>query len=173
MIHLIRSQIAAVVGNITSVIPTVIAIHLLFTKIGYPFLDAPHAHAIIQSFSVLGMTPFYAVLTGALLWASSVVGGWFGNWVNYQNLPSATEHDPKLNFFVGQRRAHRLAQFLKQGTSSLVANLSLALFLGMTPPLGQFFGIPLDVRHVTLSTGALTAAVMTLGPSSMHQLSFC
>jgi site-specific recombinase len=33
----------------------------------------------------------------------------------------------------------------------------------MTPVMGKFFGLPLDVRHVTLSTGALTQAVSALG----------
>jgi site-specific recombinase len=33
----------------------------------------------------------------------------------------------------------------------------------MTPVIAQFFGLPLDVRHVTLSTATLTAAVVSLG----------
>jgi site-specific recombinase len=32
----------------------------------------------------------------------------------------------------------------------------------MGPVLAQFFGMPLDVRHVTLSTGTLVAAVSSL-----------
>ena len=31
--------------------------------------------------------------------------------------------------------------------------------LGMTPVLGKFFGLPLDVRHVTLSSGTLALAL--------------
>jgi len=31
------------------------------------------------------------------------------------------------------------------------------------PVIAQFFGLPLDVRHVTLSTATLAAAVSTLG----------
>jgi site-specific recombinase len=33
----------------------------------------------------------------------------------------------------------------------------------MVPVIAHFFGLPLDVRHVTLSTGALTAAAASLG----------
>jgi site-specific recombinase len=35
----------------------------------------------------------------------------------------------------------------------------------MTPVMGKFFGLPLDVRHVTLSTGALVLSVCALGSS--------
>jgi site-specific recombinase len=33
----------------------------------------------------------------------------------------------------------------------------------MSPVVAAFFGLPLDVRHVTLSTGALALAVTSLG----------
>ena len=35
--------------------------------------------------------------------------------------------------------------------------------LGLAPSIATFFGLPLDVRHVTLATGQVTAAVATLG----------
>ena len=35
--------------------------------------------------------------------------------------------------------------------------------LGMTPVLGRFFGLPLDVRHVTLNTGIMALGAAGLG----------
>ena len=35
--------------------------------------------------------------------------------------------------------------------------------LGLVPAFAAFFGLGLDVRHVTLSTGQIAAASMTLG----------
>ena len=35
--------------------------------------------------------------------------------------------------------------------------------LGIVPVVAAFFGLPLDVRHVTLSTGQLAAAVGAAG----------
>ena len=40
--------------------------------------------------------------------------------------------------------------------------------LGMTAVSAKFFGIPLDVRHVTLSTGALVLAACDRGPAVMN-----
>ena len=39
--------------------------------------------------------------------------------------------------------------------------------LGLLPELAKFAGLPLDVRHVTLSSGFAAAAVATLGPGVM------
>jgi site-specific recombinase len=38
----------------------------------------------------------------------------------------------------------------------------------MTPIAGKFFGLPLDVRHVTLSAGALTLAVCSRGAANLN-----
>ena len=40
----------------------------------------------------------------------------------------------------------------------------------MTPVVGKFFGMPLEVRHVTLSTGSLALAGCTLGFGAPHFL---
>jgi len=42
----------------------------------------------------------------------------------------------------------------------------------MTPTMGKFFGLPLDIRHVTLSTGTLTLAGCALGPSAVSEPEF-
>ena len=48
-----------------------------------------------------------------------------------------------------------------------VANTSLGLMLGLVPPIAAFFGLPLEVRHVTLSTGQIAAALMAGGGLSL------
>ena len=53
--------------------------------------------------------------------------------------------------------------------AGFASNVSLAFLLGMTNPVGMFFGIPIDVRHVTLSTGAMTAACASIGGSVFSQ----
>ena len=50
--------------------------------------------------------------------------------------------------------------------------MSLGLLLGLTPPVFGFFGLPLDVRHVTLSAGQVAAALGTLGFDALHHSGF-
>ena len=56
--------------------------------------------------------------------------------------------------------------------SGWATNISLGFMLGLTPVVGKFLGLPLDVRHVTLSTGTLALAVAHFGTSSMGRTWF-
>src|SRR5512137_3096906 len=44
--------------------------------------------------------------------------------------------------------------------------------LGLTPDLFLFAGVPMEVRHVTLSTGQVAAASFTLGAGVLATASF-
>ena len=44
--------------------------------------------------------------------------------------------------------------------------------LGLVPVIATFFGLGLDVRHVTLSAGQSAAACATLGLEVLHQPGF-
>ena len=44
--------------------------------------------------------------------------------------------------------------------------------LGLTPAIALFFGLGLEVRHVTLAAGQLAAAGYTLGGQVLHQQEF-
>jgi site-specific recombinase len=170
IVHLLRSQMATVVGNVIAVIPMVVAIDLVYVAFGgHHFTDPEYAQKIIESFSLFGLTPLFAAWTGVLLWASSVFSGLFANWFAFRGLPEAIEYHPRLIFIVGARRAKKIADFLRQNMAGFASNISLAFLLGMTNPIGMFFGIPMDVRHVTLSTGAMTAACVSIGTSVFSQ----
>ncbi|RYF57419.1 MAG: recombinase, partial [Comamonadaceae bacterium] len=52
------------------------------------------------------------------------------------------------------------------------ANISLGFMLGLVPAFAGFFGLGLDVRHVTLSTGQVAAASATLGIGVLHMPAF-
>jgi site-specific recombinase len=173
IIHLLRSQMATVVGNLITVIPMVMAIDLVYVLCsGQHFTDPEYAKKTIESFSVFGLTPLFAVWTGILLWVSSVFSGLFANWFAFRKLPQAIEHQPRLVFVIGARRAKKFADYLNRNMGGFAANISLAVLMGMTYPIGVFLGIPLDVRHVTLSTGALTAASVSIGASIFSQHEF-
>lgn len=173
IVHLVRSQLAAVVGNLTMVVPVVVLLDILYSLATSNHLtDAEYARQSMESFSLLGMTPFYAAGTGVLLWLSSVFAGWFGNWFIFRGLPSAIEYNPRIRFVFGANRAQRLGGFLERNVPGIAANLSLAVLLGMTPQFANFFGFPFDVRHVTLSSGALSAGVMAMGSSVFSEWGF-
>ncbi|HEY6558881.1 MAG TPA: hypothetical protein VI072_16465 [Polyangiaceae bacterium] len=168
-----RSQVAAAAGNIGIVIPSAIAIDYAFRHFyGRPFLDEETAQYVLSSHNPLDSgTIFFAALTGVLLWASSVGAGWLENWAVYRRLPEAiAEH--RIGRFIGRRTTRWASRVLSRNISGIGGNVTIGFLLGMTPALGKFFGVPLEVRHVTLSTGSLAFAVRSLGPEALLSSAF-
>ncbi|NMO19236.1 gliding motility protein, partial [Pyxidicoccus fallax] len=161
-----RSQLASVFGNLGAVVTTATFVGIALQALrGQSLLERHEAEYVVRSLHPFRSgTLLFAALTGVLLWCSSVFGGWLENWVHYRRVPEALARHPGVIHLLGEARARRLGTALARHACGLGANVSLGVLLGMTPVLGQFFGLPLDVRHVTLSAGTLTFAGAALGP---------
>jgi site-specific recombinase len=162
--HLIRSQVAAVLGNVLLVFPVVVAISVALQWVnGQPMIDAERAAYVFHSLSLLGPTALFAAFTGCLLFASSIIAGWVENWFVLHRLDSAMRYNPRITAVLGSPRAQRWAGFMRTNISGFAANISLGFMLGLFPAFAVFFGVALEVRHVTLSAGQLGAACASLG----------
>ncbi|CAN5735550.1 site-specific recombinase [soil metagenome] len=159
-----RSQFAAAIGNVSAVIVTALAMDLLLMRTqGAHFLDEATSKGVIASFDPLGSgTIFFAAFTGVLLWVSSLLAGWFENWVVYRRLPDAIEHH-RWGVTLGKARMKRWAHFLEHQAAGFGGSVALGFLLGLVPVFAKFFGLPLDVRHITLSSGSLTLALSSVG----------
>lgn len=164
-----RSQLAAILGNLGLVIPACAGIHFAYMGMsGEPFLDAETATDVINSLRPTHSgTLFYAAVTGVLLWLSSILGGAVENWSAIHRLPEAFHHHPQIIRAFGAKRAAAFARSFARNVSPVGSSIALGFLLGATPIVGKFFGAPLDVRHVTLSTGALTFAIASVGSFSV------
>lgn len=172
--RLVRSQVAAAAGNVLMVIPASIAVDRLWshTHAGEHFLERAYAEKTIHSFHPTESgTIAFAALTGVILWLSSLAAGWLENWAVYRRLPEAiAEH--RIRRYVGARVTTWASRVFARNIAGLGGNVAVGFMLGMTPILAQFAGLPLEVRHVTLSTGSLTMAVMALGSESLSSPAF-
>ena len=164
IVGLLRSQAAAVFGNVIAVVPTMVLLAWAVTFLsGAPAVAPAKAHAAVGALSMVGATPLFAAFTGVLLWVSSLSAGLADNWFALRRLREALTHHRRLVHALGAARTQRWAVWLERHIAAIAGNISLAIFLGMTPVVAQFFGLPLDVRHVTLSSATLTAAACSLG----------
>ncbi len=168
--HLVRSQFAAVLGNVVLVVPVVIALSGVVQWIsGSPLIDAKTADYVLHSLSLAGPSLLFAAFTGVLLFASSLIAGWVENWFVLHRLDSAIRYNPRIVRVLGAARADRWAHFMRQQVCGLAANISLGFMLGLVPAVLAFFSVGLEVRHVTLSAGQLAAACASLGLEVLHQ----
>lgn len=162
--NLLRSQMVAIAGNLLLVVPTVLLLGALWQWWqAAPPLDEHETSYVLASLSLAGPAALFAAFTGVLLFASSLVAGWAENWFVYHRLDSALAHHPRSTRWLGRERAARWAHWWRDHISGLAANVSLGLMLGLVPAFAAFFGLGLEVRHVTLSAGQLAAATMALG----------
>ncbi len=171
--QLTRSQTAGIVGNVLACGPLVWAVQTLAgMALGRPLVGEASAEHVLDALHLIGPTLLFAAFTGVLLFASSVLAGWAENWFVFHRLDSAIAWNPRIVGRLGQTRARRWADWWRRNVSGVVANVSLGLMLGLTPALAGFFGLPLDVRHVTLSSGQLGAAAGALGSAAFSTPAF-
>jgi len=162
--HLVRSQVAAVLGNVAVVFPAVLLLSWgLQLLSGRPMIDAKEAQHVFHSLTLLGPSLFFAALTGVLLFASSILAGWAENWFVLHRLDSAIRYNPAFTRRLGAARADRWAHYMRHNVSGFASNISLGFMLGLLPAIFGFLGLGLEARHVTLSTGQLGAACASLG----------
>lgn len=151
----LKSQFISVIGNLISVIPfTLIFIYSYYYITGHHFLTVEKAEYTLHSLKLISLVPIYAIFTGFILWGSGIIAGWVNNFFLFYDL------NQKLKRDLG-------------GTFSVVlSNIYLGFALGVLPEIFNFLHIPLDVRHITLSTGTLFAALPVVGFSNLPPLDY-
>ena len=170
---LIRSQAAGIAGNLALCGPLVLGVQLASVALfGQPLVGKEEAAKVLDSLTLLGPTLFFAAFTGVLLFASSLIAGWAENWFVFHRLDSAIAWNPRIVATLGTARARRWSKWWRDNISGLAANVSLGMMLGLVPALMGFVGLDLEVRHVTLSTGQLGAALGALGLPALGMAAF-
>jgi site-specific recombinase len=169
-----RSQLAAALGNLSCVLPAAVGLALAFQLFADRSLLTPEkAQAVVESIHPWrSATLLWAAFTGALLWASSVAAGWLENFLVYRRIPEALAHHRGLRRLLGEEGARRLSEGVLRHAAGVGGSVTLGVLLAVAPGVGGFFGLPLDVRHVTLTFGSLAFAGCALGPEAVAQPDF-
>jgi len=166
-----RSQFMATVGNVLFTLPASMLLSLAWLKLAGQGLLSPAtaAHSLHGLHPFRSMTLPFAALTGVFLWLSSLAAGWAANWSAFRCLPEALAGHRRLIFWVGADRAADLGRFVDRHLGGICGYVALGFLLGFVPVACLFMGIPLEVRHVTLSAAslALCAAQALAGPAPM------
>ncbi len=160
----LRSQFAAIVGNIAVTIPTAIVIAFSYQWIiGQPMMAMAKAQHTLHDLSPIASLAIpHAALTGVLLFLAGMLSGYFDNKAAYDRIPERIAHLGWLRRLLGPQRVDRFADYIGRNLGSLAGNFLLGIMLASLAPLGDFLGLPLDVRHVTLSSANFAIALTSL-----------
>jgi site-specific recombinase len=113
-------------------------------------------------FPLSSLTIPFAVVTGVFLWLSSLATGWTANYLALTRMESAIANSLRIRRQLGAAPANSIAHWVKHHAAGSAGYIVLGFLLGSAPILFTLFGIPLEVRHVTLASASLGYALDSL-----------
>lgn len=160
-----RTQLASFAGNLLVVFPlTYILAVLFFEATGSKIASGEAAQKLLtdqQPFHSLAL--LYACFTGFFLFASGLIAGYVENYVVYGKIGDRLRISSSFKNTFGERRRHKVIRYIENNLGALIGNIALGFFLGMAGFLGKMFGIPFDIRHITISAANTAIGFFGLG----------
>ena len=163
----LRSQFVAVLGNVIPAFAIGCGLAWFARGKNHDFLNLDTAHHLLADVSPFSRALFYAAIAGVWLFVSGLVSGFVDNWVAYANVERRLHLHPGLLRLTSEDRAERLAAWVAPNLGGIVGNFVFGLLLGLTRVVGEFLGLPLDIRHVAFGAANVGYASGELGPA-MH-----
>lgn len=148
-----RTQLASFAGNLLVVFPlTYILAWLFFLLTGTKIAEGAGAQKLLtdqQAFHSLAL--LYACFTGFFLFASGIIAGFVENYVVYGKIGERLRNLSSFKRWFSEKRRYKIIHYIENNTGALVGNIALGFFLGMAGFFGKTFGLPFDIRHITIS----------------------
>jgi site-specific recombinase len=160
-----RSQIASFIGNLIIVFPVTYLLAWLYDWLfGHPLVQGEKAiHLLQDQHPWQSLSLLYACNTGFFLFFSGIIAGYVQNKINYGRIGKRLTEHPVLRLSLSQSRLQRIADYVNENGGSLAGNISLGIFLGSAGIVGKIFGIPFDIRHITISAANTSLGAYGIG----------
>lgn len=170
IVRVARSQFIAIIGNIALAIPTAYAIAWAWYGIFGHHLVTPEkaAHLLHDIDPINSLALPHAAIAGVCLFLSGLISGYFDNTASYANVPARLRQLTWLRRLLGEARLTTMTTYIGNNLGALTGNLFFGIMLGSIGQLGAFFGLPIDIRHITFSSANFAFALVGLE----HQMSW-
>jgi site-specific recombinase len=161
-----RSQFASFAGNLIVVFPLAYMLSVAWQYLtGTSLLHDPQEslQALRDQNPLTSLCWLYACFTGVCLFTSGIITGYVDNKMIYGNINIRMKEHPGLRKLFNGAVLSRFSDFLMKNMGGIVGNIALGFMLGYAKMIGEFFGIPFDIRHITISTAYFAFGVDGLG----------
>jgi len=163
VIDVMRSQFAAICGNVLVAFPVALGIALWLSHANLNPVPPEKAAALLQDLSPLrSLALLHAAIAGVWLFVSGLISGYFDNKAAYDRIGLRVAGLTWLRRLVGEQRAKTLGSYIDRNLGGLAGNFFFGFMLGMTGTFGHLLGLPLDIRHITFSTANLAYGAVGL-----------
>ncbi|MFZ6817782.1 recombinase [Undibacterium sp. Ji22W] len=149
-----RTQLAAIVGNIGLAIPVALLIAYLVQQLsGTHFISPTKAQHLLQDINLFSPgTLIFGGVAGVCLFLAGLIAGYYDNLCSYSRIPERLNQLQWAQNLFGKERWLRVSDYIRNNLGVLAGNFFLGFLLGGAAGLGALLGLPLDVRHTTLSS---------------------
>lgn len=163
--NLTRSQFISLLGNAIIAFPVAYGLSWInFWITGYHLASPQKAYKMIQELHLLdSLAIFHAGIAGIYLMISGLISGYYENKWIYSSMQERVSQNIYLKAIFKPETLTRYAHFLTKNIGSLTGNFFLGVFLGTTAAVGFTLGLPLDIRHITFSSGNFGLAAAKFG----------
>jgi site-specific recombinase len=160
-----RSQIASFIGNLIVVFPGTYLLAWLYDwLVGHPLVAGENAAQLLHDqHPGYSLSLLYACNTGFFLFLSGIIAGYVQNKINYGRIGKRLTEQPILRLSLPQNRLQKMAGYVNRNGGSMAGNIDLGFFLGTAGIIGKIFGIPFDIRHITISAANTSLGVYGVG----------
>ncbi|MDO4224688.1 MAG: recombinase, partial [Bergeyella zoohelcum] len=154
--NLMRTQFIAFVGNVLWAFPVSLAIiYGLDVLFNQNFATDKSVKLLKDLDPFQSKALFHASIAGVFLFISGIISGNIGNSSIYYNIPNRIAKNPMIKRIFGENTAKSISGYYSKNWAGIMSNVWFGVFMGVTAPIGAFFGLDLDIRHITFAAGNL------------------
>jgi site-specific recombinase len=159
-----RSQIVSFAGNLLIAFPlTLLWVFILGLLLHQPFITADEGNKLLHTIGPFNtFSVWYAAIAGVLLFCAGIISGFGDNKVVVSRIGERLEAHPVLRKYLGAEKLYRLSVYIEKNLGPLLGNIIFGFMLAITAFIGKITGLPIDIRHITFSTGNSAAGLMAV-----------
>lgn len=151
-----RSQFIAFVGNVIMAFPVSLAgIWLIDLTFDYNIAETKWKTLVTDLSPIHSLAVFHAAIAGCFLFLSGIISGSVANRDKHYEIYLRIKEHPFLKRTFGKAKTEKFAHWYEKKWAGIISNFWFGVFMGSTASVGIFFGLNLDIRHITFASGNL------------------
>ncbi|MEO8252802.1 MAG: recombinase [Flavobacterium sp.] len=155
-----RSQFIAFVGNVIMAFPvSLLGIWLIDYIFHYNIAATKWGTLLVDLSPIHSLAIFHAAIAGVFLFLSGIISGSVANRDKHNQVYYRIAEHPLLKKSFGKARTLKFSELYEKKWAGIISNFWFGIFMGTTASLGLFFGLNLDVRHITFASGNLALSL--------------
>ncbi|MFH6987858.1 site-specific recombinase [Flavobacterium collinsii] len=155
-----RSQFIAFVGNVIIAFPvSLLGIWLIDKTFHYNIAKEKWPTLINDLNPIYSAAIFHAAIAGVFLFLSGIIAGSIANRDKHNHIYYRIQEHPLLKLSLGKNLTKKLAKLYENKWAGIISNFWFGVFMGSTAFIGIFFGLNIDIRHITFASGNFAMAL--------------